>query len=100
KKVDPLEAPGEADLTAHVDFARFERLARDANLGVAGPINQAHFLRALGIDYRAETLAKANPRHAQRLGRELPRLTHAEEMGALFKAICLSSPNLPPPAGF
>jgi hypothetical protein len=27
-------------------------------------------------------------------------LTHADEMGALFKVICLSSPSLPPPAGF
>jgi SAM-dependent MidA family methyltransferase len=100
KKVDPLETPGEADLTAHVDFARVARLALDAGLGVGGPISQAHFLRALGIDYRADTLAQANPGHAQRLGRELRRLTHADEMGALFKAICLSSPNLPPPAGF
>jgi SAM-dependent MidA family methyltransferase len=100
KKVDPLDMPGEADLTAHVDFARVARLAQDAGVGVCGPISQAHFLRALGIDYRADTLAQANPGHAQRLGRELRRLTHADEMGALFKAICLSSPNLPPPAGF
>ncbi len=54
----------------------------DANLAVAGPITQAHFLRALGLDYRADTLAKANPGHAQRLGREVRRLTHADEMGA------------------
>jgi SAM-dependent MidA family methyltransferase len=100
KKVDPLDTPGEADLTAHVDFARVARLARDANLAVAGPIGQGRFLRALGIEHRAETLAKANPGHAERLGRELRRLTHADEMGALFKVICLSSPHLPPPAGF
>ncbi len=100
KKVDPLEAPGGADLTEHVDFARVGRLARDANLAIAGPIAQAQFLRALGIDYRADALSKANPGHAPRLGRELRRLTHADEMGALFKVICLSSPNLLPPAGF
>ena len=100
RKVDPLDAPGEADLTAHVDFARLTRLAHDASLGVSGPITQAQFLRALGLDYRADTLVKANPGHAQRLGRELRRLTHGEEMGALFKVICLSSPNLPAPAGF
>lgn len=100
KKVDPLEAPGEADLTAHVDFARLARLAQDASLSVSGPIAQARFLRALGVDYRADTLARANPAQAQRLSRELARLTHAEEMGALFKVICLSSPNLPAPAGF
>src|SRR5262249_1806214 len=99
-KVDPLKAPSEADLTAQVDFARLARLRPDATLPIAGRIAQAHFLRALGIDYRADALSKANPGHAPRLGRELRRLTHADDMGALFKVICLSSPNLPPPAGF
>jgi NADH dehydrogenase [ubiquinone] 1 alpha subcomplex assembly factor 7 len=99
-KVDPLDAPGEADLTAHVDFAHVARLGQEAGLSVAGPITQAQFLSALGIALRAEALARANPQHAPRLARELKRLTHAEEMGVLFKVICLSSPNLPPPAGF
>lgn len=96
---DPLEAPGEADLTAHVDFARVAHLARQAGLGVAGPITQGAFLHALGIDVRAQMLS-AHAEHAPMIARQLRRLTHAEEMGALFKAICLSSPNLPPPAGF
>ena len=100
KKVDPLEAPGEADLTAHVNFAHVAKLAADAGLQVHGPITQGQFLRALGIDMRAQALSQANPKHAQRLARELRRLTHTDEMGALFKVICLSSPNLPPPAGF
>jgi NADH dehydrogenase [ubiquinone] 1 alpha subcomplex assembly factor 7 len=99
-KVDPLETPGEADLTAHVDFARVASLAHDAGLAVHGPVTQGQFLRALGIELRAEALSRANPEHAPRLARELRRLTHAEEMGALFQVICLSSPNLPPPAGF
>ncbi len=100
QKVDPLDAPGEADLTAHVDFARVAHLAREAGLDVAGPITQAQFLRGLGIEFRTEALSRANPEHADRLARELRRLTHDEEMGALFKVICLSSPNLPAPAGF
>jgi NADH dehydrogenase [ubiquinone] 1 alpha subcomplex assembly factor 7 len=53
KKVDPLDAPGEADLTAHVDFARVAELAENAGLAVHGPLSQAQFLRALGIDMRA-----------------------------------------------
>ena len=57
-------------------------------------------LRSLGIELRANTLAQANPQHAQRLERELHRLTSPDQMGALFKVICLSSPELPPPAGF
>lgn len=100
KKVDPIETPGEADLTAHVDFARIAVLAEAAGVAVHGPITQGHFLRALGIEFRADALSKANPQHAERLKREVRRLTHNEEMGALFKVICLSSPNLPPPAGF
>lgn len=100
RKVDPLDRPGEADLTAHVDFARVAQLAAAAGLAVHGPAPQARFLRALGIEVRAEALSRANPGEAPRLARQLRRLTHADEMGALFKAICLSSPNLPPPAGF
>jgi len=100
KKVDPIEAPGEADLTAHVDFARVVQLAETAGLAVHGPIGQGQFLRALGLELRAETLSQANPQHAERLAREVNRLTHPDQMGALFKAICISSPNLPPPAGF
>lgn len=100
KHVDPLQAPGEADLTAHVDFARVAHLAAQAGLQVHGPVTQGAFLRGLGIDVRAQALAAANPAHAERLARELKRLTDTEQMGALFKAICLSSPNLPPPAGF
>lgn len=100
RKVDPIDSPGEADLTSHVDFARVAQLAAAAGLDVYGPITQGAFLRALGIEFRAEALTRANPAHAERLKRELRRLTHAEEMGALFKVICLSSPNLPPPAGF
>ncbi len=99
-KVDPLEAPGEADLTAHVDFARVAHLGREAGLGVAGPVTQARFLRALGIDVRADMLARGNPEHGPSVARQLARLTHEAEMGALFKVICLSSPSLPPPAGF
>lgn len=100
QKVDPLDAPGEADLTAHVDFARVAHLAREAGLQVAGPATQGWFLKALGIDMRVEMLTRANPPHTQRVQRELERLTSPEQMGALFKVICLSSPNLPPPAGF
>ena len=48
KKVDALDAPGEADLTAHVDFGRLATLAENAGLAVHGPITQGQFLRALG----------------------------------------------------
>lgn len=99
-KEHPLASPGAADLTAHVDFQSLARLAREAGLVVHGPIGQGDFLRALGIEHRAAALAKANPEREQRIACELHRLTHESEMGVLFKALCLSSPQLPPPAGF
>lgn len=99
-KVSALETPGEADLTAHVDFGRLATLAANAGLEVHGPITQGQFLRALGLDVRADSLIQANPKHAERLRREVHRLTHAEQMGVLFKVICISSPGLPAPAGF
>ncbi len=99
-KVDAIESPGEADLTAHVDFARVAQLADAAGLQVHGPMTQGDFLRALGLEMRAEALANANPEHAERLAREVKRLSDASEMGALFKVICISSPGLPAPAGF
>lgn len=100
KKVDPLDAPGEADLTAHVDFARLAHLAESAGLAVHGPAPQGVFLRTLGLDHRAEMLRQTHPERAERISREHHRLTHPDEMGALFKVICISSPDLPPPAGF
>jgi NADH dehydrogenase [ubiquinone] 1 alpha subcomplex assembly factor 7 len=100
RKVDPLETPGQADLTAHVDFARVAQLADAAGLQVHGPTTQARFLRDLGIEVRADALSRANPEHRERLARQLQRLIGEDQMGALFKVICLSSPGLPPPAGF
>ena len=56
--VDPLVDPGEADLTAHVDFAAMARSARAAGAAVYGPIDQGDFLRAIGIDGRTRALAE------------------------------------------
>ncbi len=99
-KEDVLAHPGEADLTAHVDFAALAEHARGAGLHVSGPLAQGAFLKALGIDQRAEALARANPDQADKIARGHARLTHHDQMGALFKALCLSSPGLPEPAGF
>jgi SAM-dependent MidA family methyltransferase len=45
-------------------------------------------------------LIEMHPDRGERIEREHNRLTHPGEMGALFKVICISSPNLPTPAGF
>lgn len=100
KKCDPLAEPGAADLTAHVDFRALADLATAAGLDVAGPMTQSAFLRALGVEARAQTLQSANPHRKDEIDKALHRLTAPNQMGELFKVICLSSPGLPPAAGF
>jgi SAM-dependent MidA family methyltransferase len=101
---DPLESPGEADLTAHVDFRRLAEAA-GARLRVHGPVRQAEFLEALGIRARAAALKKrASPEQAAQIDRALDRLTDrgSTGMGELFKVLGLSHaalaalPALPP----
>ena len=98
---NPLEAPGTADLTAHVDFGALARAAREAGAGVYGPIEQGAFLARLGIMARAERLAAAaTAAQAAAIRGALRRLIDPHEMGTLFKALALTHPGLPTPAGF
>jgi len=100
-KVDPLDAPGTADLTAWADFANLRRLAGDAGLQVFGPAGQGAFLGGLGIGARAAALARGRGEAEQaRIERQLHRLTAPEEMGTLFKVMAFAAPGLPAPPGF
>lgn len=96
---DPLEAPGEADLTAHVDFEALARAASPARATAMVP--QGALLARLGIGQRAEALARAleGERLAAHLD-ALDRLTSPARMGSLFKAMALHPPSAPPPSGF
>ena len=97
----PLHQPGLVDVTAHVDFAALSSAAKEANLSVAGPEIQARVLARLGLAARAQILAaKLSGEQAQSLESGIRRLVHPEEMGTLFKVICLSSEGLPVPPGF
>ena len=100
EKVDPLAAPGACDLTAHVDFAACARLAEAAGLQAHGPVPQGAWLKTLGVEARADILTRRNGDRAGDIAADLHRLTHDDEMGVLFKVLCLSSPNLPAAAGF
>lgn len=88
QKTDPLAAPGAADLTAHVDFPALLAAAR-AGGAAAALLTQGDFLRRLGIEARAAALAKASPARAQAIARQVERLTGADQMGELFKAVAL-----------
>lgn len=100
EKVDPLEAPGTADLTARVDFESLAQAARQAGLAVSGPVTQSDFLKRLGIESRAAALLRANPDRKADIARQLWRLTDPDQMGALFKVIAISAPDMPHLPGF
>ena len=98
---DPLADPGDADLTAHVDFEALARLAKRAGANVSGPVTQGTFLRNLGIGPRANTLMEAVSGARKRdIETALQRLTGDDAMGKLFKVIALSHPDAPKPEGF
>lgn len=96
----PLASPGEADLTAQVDFQQFGDAARVAGLAVDGPVSQANLLGALGIMQRAAKLMSANPAKAHEIEAGVARLMAVPGMGDRFKAIGIRSANLPPLPGF
>jgi SAM-dependent MidA family methyltransferase len=98
--VDPLAAPGEADLTAHVDFAALAAALRGGGAAVAPPTTQGALLGALGIGLRASALARARPDRADEIAGQVRRLTHPDAMGTLFKALAAAGPGQPPPPGF
>ncbi len=98
---DPLARPGEADLTAHVDFGAMADAATAAGAAVHGPLAQGKFLTRLGLYPRSHALARgAGPARAAALIEAAQRLAEPDRMGSLFKALALCPPALPTPPGF
>jgi NADH dehydrogenase [ubiquinone] 1 alpha subcomplex assembly factor 7 len=96
-----LAAPGEADLSSHVDFRALAQAACAGGAAVYGPVPQGPFLRALGIDLRtARLLERATPAQRRELRAALFRLTDGGAMGEMFKVLALGAPGGAPPPGF
>jgi SAM-dependent MidA family methyltransferase len=95
---DPLADPGEADLTAHVDFAALASAASACT--VSRLMSQGSWLESLGIGPRAANLAARNPEQTADLAAARRRLCDEAEMGQLFKVISLRHPDWPAMAGF
>jgi NADH dehydrogenase [ubiquinone] 1 alpha subcomplex assembly factor 7 len=100
---DPLKNPGQADITAHVDFQALARAAEDLGAQVHGPVPQGDFLKRLGIETRAVTLmAKTTPEISEDISGALKRLIGGGRggMGSMFKVLAVSEPGLTVLAGF
>jgi SAM-dependent MidA family methyltransferase len=99
---DPLKNPGQADVTAHVDFQALARAAEDVGARVHGPVTQGEFLKRLGIETRAVTLmGKTTPEVSAEISAALKRLTDSGRggMGSMFKVLAVTQPNLTMVAG-
>jgi SAM-dependent MidA family methyltransferase len=110
---NPLAAPGLADLTAHVDFEALGRAAQEAGARVHGPVEQGAWLKRMGIELRAAMLQAAPSLPSPACGggkgggridiaEDLLRLTGTgpDQMGALFKVIAFSAPEIKQLPGF
>jgi NADH dehydrogenase [ubiquinone] 1 alpha subcomplex assembly factor 7 len=99
---DPLRNPGQADVTAHVDFQALARAAEDVGARVHGPVTQGEFLKRLGIETRAVTLmGKTTPEVSADISAALKRLTDSGRggMGSMFKVLAVTEPNIIAVAG-
>lgn len=87
-----LVEPGEADITAHVDFTSLMEIARDAGNMLAPLANQGEFLIRMGAQLRLEMLMRAatGPQR-QNLITGLERLISPQAMGELFKVMAFTS---------
>jgi NADH dehydrogenase [ubiquinone] 1 alpha subcomplex assembly factor 7 len=100
---NPLEAPGQVDLTAHVDFEALTVSAESIGARAHGPIPQRDLLFNLGVHTRAAALkATASRDKADEIDLALTRLITSgpRGMGELFKALALADPKLVPLPGF
>ena len=93
---DPFAEPGQADLTAHVDFAALAGASRVAHVFTT----QGAFLAQLGITARSARLAQELSGAAlQSHLAATRRLTDDAEMGTLFKVLMLYPAAGPSPPG-
>ena len=98
---NPLVAPGDVDLTAHVDFQAVATAVEAMGMASFGPLSQSQFLRRLGIVTRAAKL-KAGAADAAAIDSALKRLISEGEagMGTLFKAAAFAHRSIGVLPGF
>ena len=84
KKWDVLVNPGEADITAHVDFGTLDNISREKGLN-SSLVTQREFLLGLGVEDRRKNLLKNSPNNSKDINLAIDRLINCDEMGDLFK---------------
>lgn len=93
--IDPLDMPGDADLTAHVNFESLGTIARAHGLVCPPLMEQGTFLLGLGLQARADQLCRGKTAdQITAIQSALHRLTAPDQMGSLFKVLGVAAPGL------
>lgn len=99
--VDLFYEPGTADLSHWVDFAALRRVASNNGARLIGPVPQGRFLMRIGLEARAEAVARlATPEERRSHLAAIDRLTSPAQMGEVFKVALLVPAGEGVPPGF
>lgn len=89
QKCNVLEAPGEVDITALVDFEALDKITKEADLE-SSLITQRELLIGLGIEKRQEILLQnKSDSEKKEINLAIERLIDKDQMGELFKCIII-----------
>ena len=89
--VSVLDSPGEADITAHVDFEALANAIISGGAELLPMLTQGQFLKAMGIDMRTDKLAaKLEGQARDDFKAASHRLADAAQMGNLFKVLAVA----------
>ena len=92
KIVNPLELPGQSDLTANVDFSFLGHAISTTDARSYGPMTQREFLAGLGLNLRVKKLVEDNPADRTKdIEQAAARLVDATGMGTQYKVMCVSA---------
>ncbi|NVK36031.1 MAG: class I SAM-dependent methyltransferase [Rhodobacteraceae bacterium] len=95
---DVLAHPGEADITAHVNFDALSNACKQAGVLPMPPLEQGEFLLRMGLLERAGALGAGKTHEEQEAIRDsVERLAAPEQMGKLFKVLGITATKDPLP---
>ena len=89
---NPYEAPGDQDITAHVNFTALSGAARDAGLEALGLVTQSQFLMGIGEENQfADAFEDCRlPQERAKVALQLKHLVTPAGMGESFQVLVLS----------
>ena len=95
--VSVLDAPGEVDITAHVDFEALAQAFIAGGAELLPMLTQGQFLKAMGLELRTEKLAaKLEGQPLEDFRKASRRLADADQMGNLFKVMAVAQKRRQP----